>query len=55
MLVNSYHLKGVKHYFFTNETKLHSAVKGSWVARMGRNFDDYSGFKPKRSWANIGR
>ena len=28
------------------------AVKGSWVARMGRNFDDYPGVQPKRSWAN---
>ena len=28
------------------------AVKGSWVARMGRNFDDYPGFQPMRSWAN---
>ena len=28
------------------------AVKGSWVARMGQNFDDYLGFQPMRSWAN---
>ena len=28
------------------------AFKVSWVARMGRNFDDYSGFQPMRSWAN---
>ena len=28
------------------------AVKCSWVARMGRNFDDYPGFQPMRSWAN---
>ena len=30
------------------------AVKGSWIARMGRNFDDYPypGFQPFRSWAN---
>ena len=28
------------------------AVKGSWVARMGRNFDDYSGFQLMISWAN---
>ena len=27
-------------------------VKGSWIARMGRNFDDYPGFQPFRSWAN---
>ena len=27
-------------------------VKGSWTARMGRNFVDYSGFQPFRSWAN---
>ena len=27
-------------------------VKGSWVARMGRNFDDYPGFQPMKSWAN---
>ena len=24
--------------------------QSSWVARMGRNFDDYPGFQPKRSW-----
>ena len=28
------------------------SVKGSWVARMGQNFDDYPGFKPKRPLAN---
>ena len=28
------------------------AVKFSWVARMGRNFDNYPGFQPMRSWAN---
>ena len=28
------------------------AVRGSWVARMGRNFDVYPGFQPMRSWAN---
>ena len=27
-------------------------VKGSWIARIGRNFDDYPGFHPFRSWAN---
>ena len=27
-------------------------VKGSWIARMGQNFDDYPGFQPFRSWAN---
>ena len=27
-------------------------VKGSWIARMGQNFDDYPGFQPVRSWAN---
>ena len=27
-------------------------VKGSWVARMGRNFDDYPSFQPMRSWVN---
>ena len=27
-------------------------VKGSWTARMGRNFDDFPGFQPFRSWAN---
>ena len=28
------------------------AVKGSWRARMGLNFDDYPGFQPMRSLAN---
>ena len=28
------------------------AVKGSWVARTGRNLDDNPGFQPMRSWAN---
>ena len=23
------------------------SVKGSWISRMGRNFDDYPGFQPK--------
>ena len=27
------------------------AVKGSWVARMGRNFDDCPGFQPKTTAA----
>ena len=27
-------------------------VKASWIARMGRNFDYYSGFQPFRTWAN---
>ena len=26
-------------------------VKGSWVARIGQNFDDYPSFQPMRSWA----
>ena len=29
-----------------------SKKPNSWIARMGRNFDDYPGFQPFRSWAN---
>ena len=32
------------NYFASSPRK---AVKVSWVARMGQNFDDYSGFQPK--------
>ena len=27
-------------------------IFGSWVARMGQNFDDYHGFQSRRSWVN---
>ena len=43
-------------FFFKKEKKNclipWKAVKGSWVARMGRKFDDYPGFQPMRFWAN---
>ena len=37
---------------FCGQFFMFSGAKGSWVARMGRNFDDYPGFQPMRSWAN---
>ena len=41
-----------KNFFFFFCLILWKVVKGSWIARMGRNFDDYPGFQPFRSWAN---
>ena len=43
-------------FFFSKKKKIclipWKIVKGSWIARMGRNFDDNPGFQPFRSWAN---
>ena len=38
----------------TTSAKLYSSPwkAVSWVAMMGRNLDDYSGFQPIRSWPN---
>ena len=33
------------------KSSLWESVKNSWVARMGRNFDDYPGFQPKSTSA----
>ena len=44
-------------FFFSKKNKKNwlipwKAVKGSWLARMGQNFDYYPGFQPMRSWTN---
>ena len=33
-----------KNFFASSPCK---SVKGSWISRMGQNFDDYPGFQPK--------
>ena len=44
-------VEGLKYWwiftfdFFTSSPW--KSVKGSWISRIGRNFDDYPGFQPK--------
>ena len=47
--------KCIGHFWFETKKCLIpiKAVKGSWVARIGRNFDDYPGFQLMRSWAKL--
>ena len=45
-------LESIPKIHFSFASSPWKAVKVSWVARMERNFDDYPGFHPMRSWAN---